>query len=108
MVRKGSTVRVRARALRKPRSEAGVGQDGDERRVELAIGVEQIGADPFDRLWRERPDDPGPGLAGLADVADGVAVDPPPLDRALENGLQHRQSFENRVVTDAVGGHLGA
>ncbi|MFZ0385870.1 MAG: hypothetical protein WAL22_09410 [Solirubrobacteraceae bacterium] len=98
---------VPAQADRLAGAQAGVRQYRHERRVERAVALKQIGAHPLDRRRRQRPHDPGPGLAGLADITHRVAVDPPPLDGSLENRLQHGQRFADGGVTDAVGGHRG-
>ena len=98
---------VPAQADRLAGAQAGVRQYRHERRVERAVALKQIGAHPLDRRRRQRPHDPGPGLAGLADITDRVAIDSPPLDGSLEDRLQHGQRFADGGVTDAVGGHRG-
>jgi hypothetical protein len=71
-----------------PGAKTGVGQNGDERGVEVVPAVQQVGAHPLDRLWREWAHDSVAAIAWLADAAGGVCVEPAPFDGSLEDVLK--------------------
>ncbi|MGI9184911.1 MAG: hypothetical protein ACR2GZ_08095 [Solirubrobacteraceae bacterium] len=94
-------------AERFPWTQAGVGEDGDERRVELAPYFDQVGAHRLDCLWHERAHDTRPPLARLSDRAGRVGVETAPLDGALQDALEHHERLAGCRLAHASSRHLG-
>ncbi|MGI8864422.1 MAG: hypothetical protein ACR2JH_08505 [Solirubrobacteraceae bacterium] len=97
-----------AQAERFAWTQAGVREDGDERRVELAPYFDQVGAHRLDCLRRERAHDACSPLARFADATGRVGVQTAPLYGALEDALKHHERLSGCRLAYASGRHLGA
>ena len=83
--------------------QAGVREDGDERRIADAPAGEQHEPDRLDALGRERHDRPLPRRNRLAHDRGRVRREAAPLAGALQHALKQHQRLADRCRAHAVG-----